>query len=114
MYILLAIILGGSLVIFIAFGVAHPYHQHGFQLMSASLAAITLWSAIMLCLAKLMEGQVFQGSVIAWMIGLPFIVVIILTNRDKQIESLIINVNKFANAEELIQQTRYLLHLVIA
>lgn len=66
----------------------------------------------MLCLAKLMEGQVFQGSVIAWMVGVPFIAMIVVTKRDRQIESLIVNVNKFANADELMSQIRYLLQLV--
>jgi hypothetical protein len=36
------------------------------------------------------------------MIGIPFVIGIVLTNRDKQIEALVINVNKFSNGEEMV------------
>ncbi len=42
-----------------------------------------------------MENTLFEGSLIAWMIGIPFIVLIVLTNRDHRIDLLLINVNKF-------------------
>ena len=42
-----------------------------------------MWSAIMFGLAKVMDGKLFSGTVIAWMIGIPFIIGIVLTNKDK-------------------------------
>ena len=66
----------------------------------------------MLCFAKFMEGTLFEGSIVAWMIGIPFIVLIVLTNRDHRVDLLLINVNKFQSGEDLQNQIRFILKLI--
>lgn len=66
----------------------------------------------MLVFAKIMENTLFEGSIIAWLLGIPFVILIILTNRDHRVDLLLINVNKFQNGQEIQDQIRYLLKLI--
>ena len=55
-YIHLVLIFGGSTLIFISFAINEIFHHQGFQYLHATSASVTMWTAIMLVLAKLMEG----------------------------------------------------------
>ena len=59
-----------------------------------------------------MENSLFQGSIIAWIIGIPFIILIVITNRDHRLDLLLLNVNKISDGEELMNQIRFLLKLI--
>ena len=59
-----------------------------------------------------MEGRFFQGSIIAWIIGIPFLIMSLLTMTDHRIKLLLINPNKFENGQELVNQTKYILKLM--
>jgi hypothetical protein len=133
-YILLALILVGSLLIFIKFHFNTPFYNDFISQLWSSLCAINLWTAIMVCFAKViliqksnsvslyealksknlkfMENSLFQGSIIAWIIGIPFIILIVITNRDHRLDLLLLNVNKISDGEELMNQIRFLLKLI--
>lgn len=59
-----------------------------------------------------MENTLFQGSIISYLVGIPFIILIVLTNRDHRVDVLLLNSNKFLNAEEVMSQTSYLQKLM--
>lgn len=61
-----------------------------------------------------MENTLFQGSLISWVIGLPFILLIILTNHDPRIQALLINENKMTDGNELLSQLKFLTKLVVS
>ena len=61
-----------------------------------------------------MENSLFQGSLISWIIGLPFIVLIILTNQDPRIKTLLINETKMTDGNELLSQLKYLTKLIVS
>lgn len=111
-YILLIFILGGSLLIFFKFHFNSPYYNEKIAKLWSCLMSINLWTAIMLCFAKFMEGTLFEGSIVAWMIGIPFIILIVITNRDQRVDLLLINVNKFQSGDELQNQIRFILKLI--
>jgi PAS domain S-box-containing protein len=111
-YILLAEILGGSIILFMKFHFNSPFYNEVIAKLWSALMSINLWTAMMLVFSKIMENTLFEGSIIAWMIGIPFIVLIVLTNRDHRIDLLLINVNKFQNGEEIQNQIRYILKLI--
>ena len=91
----LIFILGGSMLLFVNFHFDSPYYNVAIGNMWSCFCAINLWTAIMLWFAKVMENTLFEGSIIAWLIGCPFIILIIFTNRDHRIDLLLVNVNKF-------------------
>ena len=111
-YILLAEIHAGSAILFIKFHFNSPYYNETIAKLWSTLMSINLWTAVMLAFSKVMENTLFEGSIIAWMIGIPFIILIIITNRDHRIDLLLINVNKFQSGEEIQNQIRYILKLI--
>ncbi|CAD8188241.1 unnamed protein product [Paramecium pentaurelia] len=111
-YILLVITLGGSLIIFLAFSLGTQYHSFLFTRYHSTLSSLLMWSAFMLAVATAMEGNLIGGSIVAWLVGIPFVISIVLTQRDRQLESLVANVNKLNSPEEIISQVRYLLTLL--
>jgi len=110
--LLLALILIGSLILFVKFYFSSPYHNEVVAKVWSTLQALNLWTAVMLVFAKIMENTLFEGSIIAWLLGIPFVILIILTNRDHRIDLLLINVNKFSSGQEVQDQIRYLLKLI--
>ena len=83
------------MIIFIKFHFNSPYYNASVARFWSCLMSVNLWTAIMLCFSKFMEGTLFEGCIMAWILGIPFIVMIVLTNRDHRIDLLLINVNKF-------------------
>lgn len=55
-----------------------------------------------------MENTLFEGSLVAWIAGIPFIILILLSKRDHKIDVLLNNVNTFVNGDEIQQQIRYI------
>ena len=52
----------------------------------------------------------FNGSLIAWIIGLPFIISIILLDKKTKIDNLIMK--QFRNGEEVDDHIKYILYLI--
>jgi hypothetical protein len=63
-----------------------------------------LWTAISLTAAKLMENKIFEGTILMWIIGIPFIIIFVSTSKNENLNFLLSNINKYANGEELILQ----------
>ena len=63
---------------------------------------------------KFMENSLFQGSLISWIIGIPFIILIVLTNQDPRIQALLINESKMTDGNELLSQLKFLTKLVVS
>jgi hypothetical protein len=110
--ILLAILIVGSTIVFIKFHFNSPYYNEYVAKLWTVLMAVNLWSAVMIIFARIMENTLFEGSIIAYFIGIPFIVLVVLTNRDHRVDLLLINVNKFQNGQEIQSQIRYILKLL--
>jgi hypothetical protein len=68
----------------------------------------------MLCFAKFLEGTLFEGSILAWIVGAPILVFIIFFDRKLKIDLLLINVNKYESGEDIIAQASYLQSLIRA
>eukprot|EP00825_Cyclidium_porcatum_P027534 TRINITY_DN29636_c0_g1_i1.p2 TRINITY_DN29636_c0_g1~~TRINITY_DN29636_c0_g1_i1.p2 ORF type:complete len:134 (+),score=26.00 TRINITY_DN29636_c0_g1_i1:124-525(+) len=66
----------------------------------------------MLFISKLFYNSSFDGGLIAWIIGLPFIVMIMLTTKKSKIETLVRSQMKFHNGEQIQHHLRYVLELI--
>lgn len=58
------------------------------------------------------EYFVFQGALIGWLVGLPFLLLIFLMRNDYRINLLLININNFKDSTQLIHHLTYLLALI--
>jgi len=110
--ILMLMILGGSAMIFYKFFFNFPYHDEVVSKLWGILSALNLWTAFMLVIAKICENYIFDGAVIAWIIGLPLIVYLLIVIKDQRLDLLLINVNKFQSGTEVQNQIRYILKLI--
>jgi len=71
-----------------------------------------MWTAFLLVFAMVLEDVLFKGTVIAWIIGLPFIAYIMYDSRDHRMDLLVINSNRFKNGLEIQKQARYVYKLM--
>ncbi len=110
--ILMLLILAGSSYIFYKFFFNFPYHDETVAKLWGILSALNLWTAFMLVIAKICENYIFDGAVIAWFIGIPLIVYLLLVIKDQRLDLLLINVNKFQSGTEVQNQIRYILKLI--
>ena len=91
-----------------------PFYNDLLSKFWSCISAINMWSALMVAFAKFAEGVLFRGAFTAWCIGVPFIVVIVLTNRDNRTNYLLTNVMKFQTGDELNHQFLFILKLMDA
>ena len=69
-------------------------------------------SLISLFLIKVLETTAFDGGIFVFIIGMPIVVFIIITQKDNRFTLLLQNINKFENGESVFKQIRYFLELV--
>ena len=111
-YILITLILIGSFLLFYKYHYNSPFHNEFVAKLWATLFAINLWTAILLLFAKLMEGIIFDGIIVAWIIGIPFVALVTITKRDQRMDLLLLDTSKMSKPEQIQQQIRYLLKLL--
>lgn len=58
------------------------------------------------------EYYVFQGGLIGWVVGLPFLIMIFFMRTDYRINLLLMNINNFKDSDEVINHLTYLLRLI--
>lgn len=58
------------------------------------------------------EYYIFQGALVGWLIGLPFLLIIFLIRSDYRINLLLMNINNFSTADQIINHLTYLLRLI--
>jgi len=80
-YLLIALLLAGSLIVFAKFHYSSPYFNETMRRLWSSIAAINVWTMILLCFAIFLERKLFEGTIIAWIIGIPIIVLIVVNNK---------------------------------
>ena len=107
----LFVILGGSHLLFRKFHLDAPYFNETIQKFWSCLISINLWTALMLTFSKFMENTLFEGSLMAWLTGIPFIIVILLSKRDYFCQTLLINLNNFVSGSEIAEQIRCIFKL---
>jgi len=83
------------MIIFFRFYYNSPFYNEKVAKLWSCLMSLNLWTAIMISFAKFMEGTLFEGSLGGYLIGIPFVALIVITSRDHRIDLLLINVNKF-------------------
>ncbi|EGR34809.1 PAS domain S-box family protein, putative [Ichthyophthirius multifiliis] len=66
----------------------------------------------MLLLAKIMYNYSFDGTIIVWIIGLPFIVLIVILRQEQNFDYILINSNNYEVLAQPMNQLTYLTKLV--
>ncbi|CAD8156622.1 unnamed protein product [Paramecium pentaurelia] len=89
-----------------------PYYDFEVGRFYSIISSYYLWANILLLMCKIFENQDFNGGFIAWIIGLPFIVSIMLMTKKSKIDTLIKVQKKIRSGKEIWAHIRYVLQLI--
>lgn len=110
-YFVVLTLLTFSLLLFYFNYIESPFHNRPISLISAIFSTAHLWTVFMLVFAQIFEGNILEGSFAIFALGLPFVVAIVFTRPDKNVELLLLSWNKVQNSDLITKQLRYLIDL---
>ena len=85
---LVIMIFVGGLALWYLYQFDDPYYNEIISKLFKTLSAYYMWTCLMLFVAKILEKTSFEGALISWVIGLPFIIVIMLSETKGNIKTL--------------------------
>ncbi|CAD8062066.1 unnamed protein product [Paramecium sonneborni] len=101
-----------SLWLFKVYNIDDPYYDWEVGLFYNVISTYYLWTNSWLLICKILENTSFKGGLVAWLLGIPFIVSIMASSRKSKIDMLIRQSNKFKSGEEINSHIRYVLQLI--
>ncbi|CAD8148889.1 unnamed protein product [Paramecium pentaurelia] len=101
-----------SLWLFKQYNFNDPYYDFQVGLFYCICSTLYLWACFMLLVCKVLESTDFTGGFIAWLIGVPFIISIMLLTKKSKIETLVKSQTKFRSGEQIWSHIRYVLQLI--
>ncbi|CAD8157650.1 unnamed protein product [Paramecium octaurelia] len=110
-YLFILIITIGSFTIFWKMHIENPHNNVYIAKMWSMLVSVNMWSVILLCFAKFLEGQLFFGTIYAWMSGLPLMIVAVLKTEKLNYDLLLTNLNKVTDHQDVLNLTDHLIKL---
>lgn len=75
-------------------------------------SALMFWTTSLLVLGYFLVDTDYSGIPYIWVIGIPFIILLIILRRDCRYEILMVDSNKFDCLNQAIQQLRYLVYML--
>ncbi|CAK82689.1 unnamed protein product (macronuclear) [Paramecium tetraurelia] len=110
-YLFILIIMIGSFIIFWKMHIENPHNNIYIAKMWSMLVSVNMWSVILLCFAKFLEGQLFFGTIYAWLSGLPLMIVAVLKTEKLNYDLLLTNLNKVTDHQDVLNLTDHLIKL---
>ncbi|KAL4506973.1 hypothetical protein ABPG72_001394 [Tetrahymena utriculariae] len=110
--VFIVIMLIGSFLLFDHYQFNLTYHDFYISKLITAQHAINLWTTLMLILAKITENYQFDGSSIIWIIGIPFVYIIILMRTEQRYDILLINTNQYDILSDPLKQLPYITKLL--
>ncbi|CAD8148074.1 unnamed protein product [Paramecium pentaurelia] len=98
--------------LFKEYNFADPIYDFEVGRFYSIISSYYFWANVMLVICKVQESAEFSGGLIAWVIGLPFIVSIMLTTKKSKVDTLVRAQNKFSSGEDVWIHIRYVLQLI--
>ena len=89
-----------------------PYYNEKVSKIFKSLSGYYMWTCLMLLISRAFYNTSFKGGLICWLLGLPFILIIILSQSNRNLKSLAKNEIKFDTPTELMDHLRLVLQLI--
>lgn len=98
--------------LFKAYNIDDPYYDWEVSLFYNIISTYYLWTCGWLMVCKVVENTSFSGGLIAWLLGLPFIISIMISTKQSKIDMLLRSQNKFKSGEDINNHIRYVLQLI--
>lgn len=58
------------------------------------IIAINNWSCLMLIFSKILEEIIFRGTIYAWLLGIPLLIIIVIQNPEERLDLLMLDTTK--------------------
>ncbi|CAK66138.1 unnamed protein product (macronuclear) [Paramecium tetraurelia] len=110
-YLFILIMLVGSFIVFWKMHIENPHNNVYIAKMWSMLVSVNMWSVILLCFAKFLEGQLFFGTIYAWLSGLPLMIIAVLKTEKLNYDLLLTNLNKVTDPQDVLNLTDHLIKL---
>ncbi|KAL4460692.1 hypothetical protein ABPG72_017168 [Tetrahymena utriculariae] len=101
-----------SSALYWAYNFEEPYYDKEVGTFFNIITTYYLWSNAMLVVSLIFYETSFNGGLIIWILGLPFIFLIMKTTRQSKIKTLIGSQMKFRSGEQIQSHLRYVLTLI--
>jgi len=101
-----------SIVLWYTYNIGEPYYNKNCTAYYRVITTYYLWTNAMVGISKLLENSSFNGGLITWAIGLPFIGAIMLTSSKSRASSLTQTTSRFKTSEDLLEHLRFVLQLI--
>ncbi|KAL4452981.1 hypothetical protein ABPG73_000907 [Tetrahymena malaccensis] len=101
-----------SSALYWAYNFEEPYYDKEVGTFFNIITTYYLWSNTMLVVSLIFYETSFNGGLIIWILGLPFIFLIMITTRQSKIKTLIGSQMKFRSGEQIQSHLRYVLTLI--
>ena len=111
-WFLITVLVTLSTITYLKFRYGWPYYNEKVSKVFNMTTGLFSWTSWVLLLAKLLENTDFNGALQIYFLGIPLVILMILSSKDERIKLLLKNINKFQKGEEVQLQIRYYLHLV--
>ncbi|KRX00216.1 hypothetical protein PPERSA_10715 [Pseudocohnilembus persalinus] len=111
-WILTLVVFFLSLWMWKVYNIDNPYYDKEAGLFYNIITTYYLWTNLNLLISLLLYDTSFNGGLIAWLVGLPFLIFIMVSSRKSNIENLIKSQVKFKSGEEVQNHIRYVLELI--
>lgn len=90
-----------SLWQFWCYSIREPYYKRSASKFFKICSTYYFWTTLMLLVSQLLKSTGFDGALIIWLGGLPFLAVIILFESTSDVDKLFSSNLKFKTGEEL-------------
>lgn len=95
-----------------AYNIQDPYYDKNVSKFFRICSSYYFWTNLMLMVSQILQGFDFNGGLVAWLGGLPFIGIIIIFEKKSNIDKLFSSDLKFRSGEELELHLKYVLQLL--
>ena len=115
-WFLVILIFIGGLAMWYLYIYDDPYYNEIVSKLFKILSSYYMWTCLMLFIAKVLQSTSFKGGLISWIIGLPFIIIIMLSQNKGDLKTLTKSQAKsqikFETPNELMDHLRFVLQLI--
>ncbi|CAK67417.1 unnamed protein product (macronuclear) [Paramecium tetraurelia] len=110
--VILIVFLINSYLLFYLVKSTQPFHDKNIQTLWVIITALNFWTSFMLTFAAILEGYYFRKSLYAWLIGIPFLTIIIIREPSEQVDLFAANIHPHESGDHIIQLCEYLLNMI--
>lgn len=110
--ILIIYLIFGNLLVFAGFHYFSPFSNVIVRKVFRTITSLSVWNSFLILIAKVVEGNLFQGTIYAWLFSFPLIILLEFASTNKDIKYILNNTTKFYNPNDLESHVKFILYLL--